>query len=75
MDKIVSNPTLFMGGEHNKPERVNVTPLSHTGGKGAGQGLTININNPTLSSHTIRHELIPQIKEAVRRGADLGVGR
>ena len=42
-------------------------------GQGAG-GINISINNPVLSKDVVEDDLIPQIKEAIRRGADIGVG-
>jgi|LULU01.1.fsa_nt_gb frataxin-like iron-binding protein CyaY len=42
-------------------------------GQGAG-GVNISINNPVLSKDVVEDDLIPQIKEAIRRGADIGVG-
>ena len=41
---------------------------------GAGGGINISINNPILSKDVVEDDLIPQIKEAIRRGADIGVG-
>ena len=42
--------------------------------QGGGAGSSIVINNPILSKDVVEDELIPQIKEAIRRGSDLGVG-
>lgn len=39
-----------------------------------GGGVNISINNPILSKDVVEDDLIPQIKEAIRRGADIGVG-
>ena len=39
-----------------------------------GGGVNISINNPVLSKDVVEDDLIPQIKEAIRRGADIGVG-
>jgi len=41
---------------------------------GAGGGINVSINNPILSKDVVEDDLIPQIKEAIRRGADIGVG-
>jgi len=40
---------------------------------GGGGGVSISINNPILSKDVVEDDLIPQIKEAIRRGADIGV--
>tara|TARA_Y100001973_G_C5209214_1_gene344248 strand:- start:30200 stop:33535 length:3336 start_codon:yes stop_codon:yes gene_type:complete len=34
--------------------------------------ITININNPMITSTTIKKQIIPEIKHALRRGADMG---
>ena len=42
---------------------------------GAGAGsVNISFNGNVLSKDFIEDEAIPQIKEAIRRGADIGVG-
>jgi hypothetical protein len=41
--------------------------------EGGSPGTNIVINNPILSKDVVEDELIPQIKNAIRRGADLGV--
>ena len=38
------------------------------------EGTSIVINNPILSKDIIEDELIPEIREALRRGGDLGIG-
>ncbi len=43
-------------------------------GQNSGQGTSVIINNPILSSDVVEDELIPQIKEALRKGADIGIG-
>ena len=42
-------------------------------GGGAGN-INISFNGNILSKDFIEEEAIPQIKEAIRRGADIGVG-
>ena len=42
-------------------------------GAGGGGGASIIINNPILGKDTIEDEIVPQIKEALRRGGDIGV--
>lgn len=43
-------------------------------GQNLGQTTSVVINNPILSSDVVEDELIPQIKEALRKGADIGIG-
>ena len=42
-------------------------------GTGGAGGTSIIINNPILGKDTIEDEIVPQIKEALRRGGDIGV--
>ena len=42
-------------------------------GGGGGGGTSIVINNPVLGKDTIEDEIVPQIKEALRRGGDIGI--
>ena len=41
---------------------------------GGGAGSNIIINNPILSKDLIEDQLVPEIKEALRRGGDIGIG-
>jgi len=72
-DGIVDKPTMFLTGEAGA-ERVSVTPLEGVNA-GGGQGSPVNItfNSPVMDSDYTEQTIIPQIKEAIRRGADLGV--
>ena len=36
-------------------------------------GTSIIINNPIIGKDTIEDEIVPQIKEALRRGGDIGI--
>ena len=36
-------------------------------------GANIVINNPILSKDLVEDQLIPEIKEALRRGGDIGI--
>ena len=55
-------------------ERVQVTPRSEVGGTAGGdQVVSINFTGNVLSQDFIEDEAIPMIKEAIRRGADIGV--
>ena len=65
---------MFIAGEAGA-ESVQVTNLTKPGG-GANapqQGLTINFSGNILSQDWIETDAIPQIKEAIRRGADIGI--
>ena len=74
MDEIVSKPTMILAGEAG-PESVNITPLGGGGEDTATAGSPINItfSGNITSDAFIEDEAIPKIKEAIRRGADLGV--
>ena len=41
---------------------------------GSAGGVNISFNGNVMSKDFIEDEAIPQIKEAIRRGADIGVG-
>ena len=42
--------------------------------RGGGGAININFTGNVLSSDFIENDAIPQIKEAIRRGADIGIG-
>ena len=73
MDEIVNKPTMILAGEAG-PESVNITPLGGDADMSTG-GSPINItfSGNVTSDNFIEDEAIPKIKEAIRRGADLGV--
>ena len=77
-DYITSGPELLMVGENpGGKERVQITPLTSPNFEGpAGGGAAVNITftGNVLSDDFIEDIAIPRIKDAVRRGADLGVG-
>jgi hypothetical protein len=76
-DFITNGPQVIMVGDNpGGQERVQVTPLSSPNIEGPQGGGTVNINfsGNVLSQDFIEQEAIPQIKEAIRRGADIGVG-
>ena len=54
-------------------DAVGIEALNKINAGGTG-GVNVSINNPILSKDVIEDDLIPQIKEAIRRGADIGVG-
>ena len=60
-DGIVTEPTMFVAGEAGA-EYVDIDPLTNEGGGGGGKGSTIIFQG------------IPMIKEALRKGGDIGIG-
>jgi|TARA_Y100000296_G_scaffold45926_1_gene52662 hypothetical protein len=62
----VDKPTLFMTGEGNKREHVQITPVDRPEDRALGSGMTINFNNAVMSEDFTRDQIIPQIKKAVR---------
>ena len=73
-DFITDKPEIIMVGEAGR-ERVTVTPVDRPESRALGNTGNININfsGNILTQDFIEDEAIPMIKEAVRRGADLGV--
>ena len=64
-----------VGDNASGKERVQVTPLD-AGGTPTGSGggsVNITFNSPIMSADHTEDVIIPQIKEAIRRGADIGV--
>ena len=73
-DDIVNAPTMFLAGEAGA-ERVSVTPLEGPNINGPqGGNVNITFTGNVTSQEFIENDAIPQIKEAIRRGADIGVG-
>jgi len=76
-DFITSGPqTITVGDNPGGRERVQVTPLSSPNFNGPKNNSNINITfaGNVMSRDFIEDEAIPQIKEAIRRGADIGIG-
>ena len=74
-DFIANGDQLIRVGDNaSGRERVQVTPLD-AGGEPTGGGGAVNITftGNVMSQDFIENEAIPQIKEAIRRGADIGV--
>lgn len=63
-----------VGDNPSGRERVQVTPLD-AGGEptGGGGAVHITFNSPVMSADHTEDVIIPQIREAIRRGASLGV--
>ena len=71
MNEIVTEPTLILAGEAG-PEYVDIEPTVNEGA-GRGGGVNITFSGNVLSREFIEDEAIPLIKEAVRRGEDIGI--
>ena len=70
MDEIVTEPTLILAGEEGA-EYVNIEPTQN---EGAGMGgATVVFQGNVLSNDFIENEAVPMIKEALRKGGDLGI--
>ena len=71
MDEIVNEPTLILAGEAG-PEYVDINPLTNDG-TGRKGGTTVIFQGNILSRNFIEDEAIPMIKQAIRRGGDIGI--
>ena len=73
-DFIADRPQPILVGEAGR-ERVTITPVDRPESMALGSmgGVNINFSGNVLSQDFIEDEAIPMIKEAIRRGADIGV--
>lgn len=71
MNQIVTEPTLILAGEAG-PEYVDIEPTVNEG-EGRG-GASIVFQGNVLSRDFIEDEAIPLIKDAIRKGGDIGIG-
>ena len=73
-DFIADKPEIIQVGEAGR-ERVTITPIDRPESRALGSmgGVTVNFSGNVLSQDFIEDEAIPMIKEAIRRGADIGV--
>ena len=73
---VTSGKQLMMVGDNpSGRERVEVTPLGADPTPNAsGSGLTINISGNVLSQDFVEGELAENIRTAIRRGTDFGIG-
>ena len=70
MNEVVTEPTLILAGEAG-PEYVDIEPTTN---EGAGRGgATVIFQGNVMSDEFIEEEAIPKIKEALRRGSDIGI--
>ena len=73
-DFVTDGPQMMMVGEGSGPERVQVTPLSDPNFDGPqGQGITLNISGNVLHESFIEDNVIPQIREGLRLGENMGI--
>ena len=76
MNEVVDQPTLILAGEAGA-ESVQITPLESPnleGGQGGGASVVVNVSGNVLTSDFVEGELADNIREAVRRGTDFGIG-
>ena len=73
-DFITDGPQMMMVGEGSGPERVQVTPLVDPNIDGPqGQGITLNISGNVLHESFVEDNIIPQIREGLRLGENMGI--
>ena len=73
-DFVTDGPQMMMVGEGSGPERVQVTPLSDPNLDGPqGQGITLNISGNVLQESFVEDNVIPQIREGLRLGENMGI--
>tara|TARA_R100001594_G_scaffold57337_2_gene91260 strand:- start:13292 stop:14950 length:1659 start_codon:yes stop_codon:yes gene_type:complete len=73
-DFVTDGPQMMMVGEGGGPERVQVTPLADPNIEGPqGQGITLNISGNVLHESFVEDNIIPQIREGLRLGENMGV--
>ena len=57
----------------NAVNTVGVETMNRINEGGAANNINVSFSGNVLSQDYIENEAIPQIKEAIRRGADIGV--
>ncbi len=73
-DFVTSGPQMIMVGDNaGGQERVQITPLSSPNINGPQSSVNVSFSGNVMSQDFIEDEAIPMIKEAIRRGADIGV--
>ena len=70
-DGVVTEPTLFLAGEQGA-EYVDIEPTTNEGANRGGS--TIIFQGNVMSQDFIEDEAIPMIREALRKGGDIGIG-
>ena len=69
-DYVAEQPELIMVGESNR-ERVQVTPLEDVNLEGGTSGIILNISGNVLHDSFVEDQIIPSIKEGLRRGGSI----
>ena len=70
---VTNRPEMIMVGEAGR-EHVKITPIDRPADRALGSSnVTVNFSGNVLSKDFIEDEAIPQIKEALRRGGDIGL--
>ena len=65
---------MIMDGEGRGSEHVQVTPLVDENIDGPqGQGITLNISGNVLHDSFVEDNVIPQIREGLRLGENMGI--
>ena len=74
-DFVTSGPQVIMVGDNpGGRERVQVTPISSPNLEGPqSSNINISFSGNVVSDDFIENEAIPKIKDAIRRGADIGI--
>tara|TARA_R110002012_G_scaffold55981_5_gene143034 strand:- start:5269 stop:7182 length:1914 start_codon:yes stop_codon:yes gene_type:complete len=71
---VTDGPQMMMVGEGSGPEKVQVTPLDDPNIDGPqGQGITLNISGNVLHESFVEDNIIPQIREGLRLGENMGI--
>tara|TARA_R100001015_G_scaffold3502_1_gene1194 strand:- start:6539 stop:7924 length:1386 start_codon:yes stop_codon:yes gene_type:complete len=71
MDELVTEPTLILAGEEG-PEYVDIEPTLNEG-EGRNKGVNITFSGNVLSQDFIEDEALPLIRDALRKGGDIGL--
>ena len=71
MDELVTEPTMILVGEEG-PEYVDIEPTLNEG-EARGKGINITFSGNVLSQDFIEDEALPLIKDALRKGGDIGI--
>ena len=73
MDEVVTQPTLIMAGEGGKAEHIGITPLEgpNIDGPQGGGSITVNVSGNVMTEEFTVDQVIPAIREALRRGENL----
>ena len=71
MNEVVSQPTMILAGEAGA-DQVSITPLEGPNTQGPqGGDITVNISGNVMTEEFTEEQIIPALKEALRRGDDL----